>query len=406
MSKIMNHYTFELWRRRASAAGQRELANTVRTLVFRADERLFERLDFADDAQFLHPTLFAHLTDPAPPVALDQTLYGLMRLESRPYRVDLVTDTEGRAFLGPFGTLETSLPSAALAFGRVSANDSYRCDRDGLPVRFRFRPPVLEPQARIQITTDIDPLLRRFFVTASGEPIDVETVRVPRERISDALLALGLLRTCCPAIWRDIASYVRLVVLYTAVEPNSFAALSAHGAVFCNLQPQDNELAVLEDLAHQGAHIMFNALAHNPAKLLRTHADAPITTIADAPGDERTVHVILHALFTYTLICRVLLAVRAAGAVSDVRSHELLGRFALTMWKFGYDLQLLNLSYLYTAAGRRCYEAFAEEFAELQRLYGHEIAALDLGGQAYVFDYRHFLARNQGPWPAMCELTS
>ena len=402
----MTHDPFDIWRKRGAAAGQRELADSLRTLVFRADESLFDRLDFADDAQFLHPTLFAHLTNPAPTASLAQTLYGIIKPERRPSQITVHTDADGSAFLGPLGTLKAELPFAPLELGRENLTGRYLCTKGTTPVGFRFRAPVIVPGSQIQLTTDIDPLFQPFFVSSDGRPIDLATVRARPTGLSQALLALALLRAYCPRIWAEIATFVQLVVLYTAPAPNSFAALSAHGALFCNLQPGDSELAVLEDLAHQGAHVIFNAFAHDPARLLRADADTPVEALSDAPGDSRPLHAAFHALFTYTLICRVLIAVRESNAVSDVQSHELLGRIGFTLEKFAYDLRVLRLPHAYTRAGRRCYDAFAAEFAALQSRYGGQVANLDLRGQPYVFDYRCFLTRNGGPWPAICELAS
>jgi hypothetical protein len=393
---------FEIWRRRGSSRGQRELADTVRALLFRADEHVFDRLIYEDDAQFLHPTQFAYLTDGAPPVELDQVLYGLASPSRRPPRIRLRTDNCGRAFLGPLGIVETDHPNCGLDFG-CNADQRYDCCRNGTPVAFRLRAPVFVPGTSIQIATDIDPTLRRFFETDDGTPIDTDRIRAPTERISDALIALALLREHCPAIWAQIASAVRLIILFRGAAPNSFAALSAHGAIFCNLQRGDSEIALVEDIAHQGAHVIFNAFARDSSKLLKIPGETTVRELAGVESDARSLHVVLHALFTYTLILPALIAVRESGCVSDVRSHELLGRIGFTMNKFAHDLSLLPPLEVYTSAGRRCYDAFRLICSNVEARYAAEIAPLDYRDQPYVFDYACYCRRNGGPWPALSE---
>jgi hypothetical protein len=393
---------FDASRRRDSYIGQRKLADTIRALLFRADEQVFDRLNFEDDSQFLHPTQFAYFTNPSPPVAIDQMLYGLTPPKRRPARMHLHIDTSGRAFLGPLGTIATDQPSSDLAFGR-DTNQHYICHHNGAPVMFSFRPAVFVPGTTIQITTDVDPLFRSFFETDDGIPIDPDTLCVPRERISDALIALALLREHCPTVWVEIASYLRLIVLFRGSAPNSFAALSAHGAIFCNLQRGDSELALVEDVAHQGAHIIFNAFAHDSSRLLKISGETAVQEIAGAKGDNRSLHVVLHALFTYTFILRALIAVRESGSISDVRSHELLGRIGFAMKKFAHDLRLLRAPEAYTSAGYRCYEAFAATYSDIEGRYAKEVDTLDFGGQPYVFDYECFRRRNVGPWPNLSE---
>jgi HEXXH motif-containing protein len=393
---------FDLWRRRGSSCGQRELADTVRALLFRADEHVFDRLDYEDDSQFLHPTQFAYLTDGSAPVELDQMLYGLVAPSRRPPRIRLRTGHDGRAFLGPLGIVETDHPDYDLDFGR-DADQRYVCYRNASPVAFRFCAPVLVPGTSIQIATDVDPVLRRFFETDDGTPIDTDSIGAPRERISDALIALALLREHCAAMWAEIASAVRLIVLFRGAAPNSFAALSAHGAIFCNLQRGESEIALVEDIAHQGAHVIFNAFAHDPSKLLKIPGETTIREFAGVGGDARSLHVVLHALFTYTLILPSLIAVRESGCVSDVCSHELLGRIGFTLQKFAHDLSLLRPLKAYTPAGRRCYDAFSSMCSDIEARYAAEVAPLDYSGQPYVFDYACFRQRNDGPWPALSE---
>jgi hypothetical protein len=393
---------FDASRRRGSSGGQRKLADTIRALLFRANEHVFDRLNFEDDSQFLHPTQFAYLTNPSPPVAIDQMLYGLTPPQRRPLRMPLHTDTSGRAFLGPLGILETDEPSSDLDFGR-DADQQYICHHNASPVMFRFRPAVFVPGTSIQITTDVDPLFRGFFETDDGIPIDPDTLCVPRERVSDALIALALLREHCPTMWAEIVSYVRLVVLFRGSAPNSFAALSAHGAIFCNLQRGDSELALVEDIAHQGAHVIFNAFAHDSSRLLKIPGERAVQEIAGVKGDNRSLHVVLHALFTYTFILRALIAVLESGCISDVRSHELLGRIGFAMKKFAYDLRLLRTPEAYTSAGCHCYETFAATYTDIEARYAKEVATLDFGGQPYVFDYECFRRRNVGPWPTLSE---
>jgi hypothetical protein len=287
-----------------------------------------------------------------------------------------------------------------LDFGR-DADQQYICHHNKSPVMFRFRPAVFVPGTSIQITTDVDPLFRGFFETDDRIPVDPDTLPVPRERVSDALIALALLREHCPTMWAEIASYVRLVVLFRGLAPNSFAALSAHGAIFCNLQRGDSELALVEDIAHQGAHVIFNAFAHDSSRLLKIPGETAVQEIAGVKGDNRSLQVVLHALFTYTFILRALISVRESSYISDVRSHELLGRIGFTMKKFAYDLRLLRAPEAYTSAGRHCYETFAATYAEIEVRYAKEVATLDLGNQPYVFDYNCFRRRNVGPWPIL-----
>ena len=398
--------SFEVWRRRSAAHGQRQLADTVRGLVYRADEAVFEQLEFHDDAAFLSPTLFAYFTAPSPPVELGQVLYGLTRPDHRPAAVLLRTDAAGRASLGPAGDIETSLPSAALELRRRSGNAPYSCRHGAADIAFRLHVPVFVPGTHIQITNDIHPLFYHLYEATGAAVTDATHVRAPRHCIAHLMVALALMRTHCPLVWTEVAAFTRLIALFRADSPNSFAALSAHGAIFCNVRAGDDEVAFLEDVTHQAAHVIFNALTADPRRVIAIDPETQMHSLCDDPGEARSLYAALHGLFTYTLICRVLTKVYDAGVLPELQSHELLARLGFTLLKFQADTKRLDLRHVYTAAGRNCYEAFAAEGAWFAAKYGALVDGLVYDNQPYVFNYARFVERNGGPWPVAFEMAS
>jgi len=390
---------FETWRKRGAVLGQRRLADTIRRLIYQANETLFDKLEFSDDTQFLHPTLFAFFTDPSPFIELPQILYGLMQPARRPTTVRIRTDPAGCATLGSFGDVETALPRVTLDFGRNSDGVSYGCFSGTASLPFRLRSPLVVPGTRIEVTTDVHPLFYRFFDQPHAPVTDGQTVRVPRDRVSHLLVALALIQTHCPSVWAEIAAFTRLIVLYRATAPNSFAAKSAHGAIFCNVAENDDEIALLEDVAHQAAHVIFNAFSHDPMRVIAIDPETPMHLLCDDPVDIRSVNAAFHAQFTYTLICRVLTKIHDAGVLPERQSHEILGRLGLTLRKFAFDLGRLALPDAYTLAGRRCHEAFAAEYQYFRVRYGALVDGFAYDNQPYAFDYACFVERNGGPWP-------
>jgi hypothetical protein len=389
--------SFHAWRRRSVALGQRDLADTIRRLVYRVDPQLFDRLDFADDDQFLHPLLFAFFTDPSPPIELPQIIYGLIDPLRRPELIQVRTDAFGCLCLGPIGDIQTAVPSGILEFGRVCPAAPYACLVGEKPVPFKLHPPLYVPGTRIQVVHNRHPLLERFAPIC--ERTDVDIVQTTRYGISHLLLALGLLQTYCQDIWAEVVAVTRLIVLFRAPQPNSFATLSAHGAIFCNLAYGDDEIALLEDVTHQAAHVSFNALTHNPSRILAIDPETPMQVLCNQCDDVRSVYAAFHGLFTYTLICRALASVYDNAVLPEYRSHELSGRLGFTLEKFAVDVQRLDLPGAYTAIGRRCYEAFSAEYHKLHARYSAALDGFDFGNQPYVFSYARFVERNAGSWP-------
>jgi hypothetical protein len=389
---------FETWRKRGAALGQRRLADAIRRLLYQADETLFDRLEFYDDSQFLHPLLFSFFTDPAPYIKLPQILYGLTQPSRRPTSVGIRTDSAGRGSLGSVGDIQTTLAHTALEFGRDKDAAPYRCSIGNESFPFRLRSPLVVPGTRIEVTTDVHPLFYRFFNQPHVPMADAETVRVSRDRISHVLVALALIQAHCPSVWAEIAAFTRLIVLYRAPLPRSFATKSAHGALFCNVAENDDEIALLEDVAHQAAHVIFNAFSHEPMRVIAIDPETPMKALTGEAADVRPINAAFHAQFTYTLICRVLTKVFDAGVLPERQSHEILGRLGMTLQKFEMDLRCLDLPEAYTLAGRRCREAFAADYQYFRMRYGPLVNEFAYNNQPFDFDYACFVERNGGPW--------
>ena len=66
--------------------------------------------------------------------------------------------------------------------------------------------------------------------------------------------------------------------------------------------------------------------------------------------------------------------------------------------KFEFDLTRLDLANAYTLAGRRCREAFSEEYQYFHARYGALVRDFAYDNQPYAFDYTCFVERNGGPW--------
>jgi hypothetical protein len=192
---------------------------------------------------------------------------------------------------------------------------------------------------------------------------------------------------------QDIAATTRQVILYRAPVPNSFASLSAHGAIFLNVPVDANEVFFLEDIAHQSAHVIFNAMTLRKEHFFTVDPYTPVAKITGNQDEPRHLYTVFHALFTYTKICRVLSKLHSCCYFSGRHAHELTGRLGFSLKKFEYDLRCLNNRALFTRAGWFFYRRFTDEYAQYMTQYGH-LTHLDFSDQPYNFSYREFALIN------------
>lgn len=341
---------FDLWRRRAARTGRRKIADTIRHLILQRDESIFDLVDFEDDDAFLHPLWFGYFTYPGPK--------------------------------------ELMKPRDVFAWTRPQT-DHFGASRPGT---------IYVPGTGIEITTRVNPLLFRHFNeddSITHRPADLKPAS--RLKMMQALLALDLIRVHAPDIWADLKSFVRMILVYRCERQSSFASRSAQGALFCDTPEEDDEIAFLEDIAHQGAHVIFNAVMYGRSSFFAIDPDTRLSGMSDEPEhSKRTINILLHASFTYTIICRVLSAVYEAGRLDARQLNELAGRLGYSLLKYRMDVELLGAlaeRRAFTAAGQRCVEAFTDEFRGFAQRYP-ELSTLDFGNQPYVFSYRRFSERN------------
>jgi hypothetical protein len=384
----MTQGRFSVWRREGLARGQRRLADTVRLLIYKADPDLFDFLDYEDDDSFLDPLLFACFTDPAPALKLPQLLAARILPRIHPARISVRTDADGRVVLPGLGELETGLPRATIEIGWDALSGEPRGHNGGDNVPTHFRRPLHIAGTNIEVISHRQPLLDRFFVEAGGSPDTIELTAATHRHLVHVVSAFNLLRGYCPDLADEILAGTRLVVLFQAEQPNSFATLSAHGAIFLNVNGAIDEVYFLEDIAHQTGHVLFNALTLAKDRFLLINPDTPLDR------ESRTVYSAFHALFTYVTIGQALAALWERRVFDARQAHEALGRLGLVLRKFAYDLALLDRAEFWTPLGRRCWRHFESIFAELQARYAPLTQGFDYSNQPYNFDYRLFAELN------------
>src|SRR5580765_833544 len=87
--------------------GHHEILHLMKMLVYGHAPALFDLLDFDDDGAFLEPLLFAFFNTVAPPVGLEQILFGYIADDRKPAATNVATDHDGVVYLPKVGYLVT-----------------------------------------------------------------------------------------------------------------------------------------------------------------------------------------------------------------------------------------------------------------------------------------------------------
>jgi hypothetical protein len=186
---------------------------------------------------------------------------------------------------------------------------------------------------------------------------------------------------------------VRRIVPFASPRINSFAALAAHGIAFLRVARDDDELSLLEDLAHQCGHVLFSALTFDREEWLQ-HPDLEVSRFTGQAHDRRTVYVTLHGVFTEALMSLCLDGCYEQRLLPVAKEHELLGRLTYILVRFQRDLVELGRCPVFTPLGLSLLERLAQVLASVSRRHSQTLRECDVSNQPYTFSYPRFLARN------------
>jgi hypothetical protein len=384
-------------------AGQSQLAERMRILLYKLALELFELVDFYDNDTFLEPLLFAYFVDPKPVVKLEQILFGYMAERLKPAEISVYTDRRGIVNLPRIGYLCTKIENEELRLLWKEGLENCVLKHGDRLVEHIYEAPIMVNGTAVEVCRYNHPLLERLFVDEAGDRVDVDIEQITRRQINNVSKAFQIIQQQIPDYYEQMVAVTKKIVIYSGARPYSFATLSAHGIVFLNSSPEDDEAFFIEDLIHQCGHLIFNALSLEPQQLLRIASN---TLLKDLTGDERDtrdIYTTLHGVFTAAWMNKCMDRCCDSSLFSPRQRHELLGRFALILTRFGCDLRNLTASGIFTEKGKLLLSWFTSVYCEIVGKRYDLLASLDVSNQPYCFSYDSFQmlnplrANTQGP---------
>jgi hypothetical protein len=376
-----------VWLEERAAAGRLDYADTLRALVIDADPALAAGLPFEKDSVFLEPSLFAVFASPGEGGAtLPQRLAAAFA--GRAGRtLPVRSDGAGTIHLPRLGQLSTALGDAE--FKLVRRGGEWHLSYAGKPVP--FTPAPVHIVRGIELLTAIPPYFRPLLPAADRDGAAIDEAAFARA----AAAALDAVAAAWPAMSRCLRAHLRTIVALPADGVNSFAAPAAHGAIFVSVADTLTVPQLIEELAHQGGHVIFGAATVDPGPLLEVAPDTPMRAYSDAAEDRRSVYEALHGLLTEALMVVVLDRCLSLRRWSARERLELRGRLAYIGVRAHGELASFAAAGLLSPEGRGLRDLVAAcLYPSLQRRR-RELEPLDLSQQPYAFDEAVFRRVNR-----------
>jgi hypothetical protein len=390
--------------------GREALIENIKLVLYNKTPSIFEVLDFENDKIYTDSFVFAALNSKQKVEVMD-VLWGYKSTFLQEHPVHFVSDEFGRIYLPNLGYFNTDkiLTPLYLSF----KFESYVIkDEKQQEVHFSFEPPLLI-HGLFEVIKHPHNLLYEHFFKSEGDLVTVEVTEITQRHLEHVTLAFDHIRDYSYEFYVMLKICLRNIMIFKSnayefmntevVDRNSFATLSVHGCAFFNaFQDEYNEVFFIEDIAHQGGHVIFNTyLAAKPDIFkIDQHVNIASQEEVEFYEEERSLFVVMHAMFTYDSIITCLSNCIENKVFEGHKLHELLGRLAFNCYKFDQDFELLSQldnegnSIFFKDEGKLLLTQFLETYKSILLKHRKLIQPLNLSNQPYNFSYKIFLKNN------------
>jgi len=372
--------------------GQRVLSDTTRALVIRRDPELYDVLAEAGGDAFLEPMLFAYFSAAEPRVDLPQIVLGYVAEDQRPDALPVDTDEHGCVTLPRIGYFLTEAPSRKLTLRLGGAPEKARLFDGEEEIPSRFEPCVKLGDTGIELCLHSNPLYDAVLHDGARGGVRAPFEADPRRYAGKLTRALSLIQQVSPRYYRELTRTVRQIALFRSSDLNSCAGVAMHGVALLNLALGDTEAFFVDDISHQGGHVVFNAFTARRRDFLAIDPDTPMTEVT-GHKDVRSLYTVFHGVYTEIMMIETLRAVGESKLFDQALDEEALGRLSCIFQKSRVDRKNLDREGIFTPLGKDVFEHFKDSTDNVAR-ERPDLARYDMTGQPYNFDLTVFRAKN------------
>ena len=372
--------------------GERLLAALVRNRLGTMVPDLLELMDPPDNEVFLEPLLFATLNEKEFSYPIAPIVFGYMSVAHRPREIPALSDRDGLVYLPKIGYFITDCRNQELRLSwRESVSDWIMYSgMEKLPYRFENLQTIANGQ--IEIVPHIHPLWNRLFPEKERT---VENRTITIKHLENIRNAFEIIHALHPWLYGNMLRCIRKIVIFHSNQMNSFASMFAHGTAFLNASDCDDEVFFVEDLAHQCGHVLFNAVTLGLDQYFAVDPDTPLKTFTSMDSETRTLYDAFHGVFTEALMIQSLNSCHENNDFKGRQAHELLGRIAFILRRFGTDLHCLIEPGIFTEKGNFLLHNIFQEFKGRVAQHSRIVREFDFSNQPYNFNYDKFVELNR-----------
>jgi hypothetical protein len=371
--------------------GRNHLSDTLSQLVKLVQPGFHRRLGSIGKEAFLEPFAFLHFSAGQREEGLEQLLCSHLPKSEFPFAINAVSDASGVIYMPGLGYIFTPFPSQLLTVEVERESMRSVCHTPDRAVSCGIRSPVYIPGTLIDVLWHHVPLLSNCFPQA----IDPATVNSSaRAHTKPLAAALTCLQNHWGALYELLSRVLKRVVIFCDKRLNSFATPIMQGAIFLNAALGAPEVFFLEDLVHQGGHVLLSMSTTDGREFLSVSGSTPVSELVNDRSDIRTLYVVLHGLFTEALIARCLDIMLSTRNWDNAHKSEAVGRLAFILRKASIDQRIVLKKDVLTRRGRSLVNSLLETCSTIALHRRDALVSANLDHQGYNFNLSAYLAEN------------
>jgi acetylornithine deacetylase/succinyl-diaminopimelate desuccinylase-like protein len=292
-------------------------------------------------------------------MTMDQLLLAGERDDPAPRTV--ATDDQGVVHLPGLGRVHIGQRATELSVRYHDAALTLTTDADQRT--YELEPSRFVPGTRIELVERLDPVLKAFIDLHVDTPDRLRLLAESHAQLPRIARALDLIAAVSPGYHAALVESLRAVVLYQHPDAESFAALGMHGMVFLNVPDGAGVDYFVEELVHQGGHVVFSEATLHRDEFFRVDPDAELSGLI-GQDDPRTVYDAFHGLFTEHMEYQIVLGALDRGLADGQERPEFLAHLAAVAARHLRDLNILrpHAAEVFSEVGHQVFAAFQESY--------------------------------------------
>lgn len=205
--------------------------------------------------------------------------------------------------------------------------------------------------------------------------------------------SIEILRLSSPNIFSQIEKVTNEILIHMSDSSNSFVSEKTMGTIFLYPKELPTICYFIEELAHQGGHLILLAASRSPSDYFKYEQEA-YNQNHHSNTENRTNYVVFHSIFTLAMIATCFKDTLKFNLLEKEQNFEALGRLIYASKRFELDtINLLKLNIL-NDEGLILLKKLTDSVNSAVSEIKDVVINLDMRGHEYDFSTKTFFSKN------------